>query len=96
MSKSVKIRFLGVFKRAYGSRQTSLQAKKKEKIRDVIQEIMAHSPELRHSLIDPELNSPLPNAVILVNGKEISILDGLETKVGNGDEIVLIPVVHSG
>jgi len=47
-------------------------------------------------LIDPELNDPLPNAVILVNGKEIGILKGLETEVRDRDEIVIIPVIHGG
>ncbi len=47
-------------------------------------------------LIDPELEDPRPNMLILVNGKEISVLNGLRTDIKNGDEIVLIPVVHGG
>jgi len=34
--------------------------------------------------------------LILVNGREISVLNGLETKLKDGDEISLIPVVHGG
>ncbi|MFX0092174.1 MAG: MoaD/ThiS family protein, partial [Candidatus Hodarchaeota archaeon] len=37
-----------------------------------------------------------PNALILVNGKEISVLNGLETQVEDGDKIVLVPVSHGG
>jgi molybdopterin converting factor small subunit len=47
-------------------------------------------------LIDPELNDPRPNALILVNGKEISVLKGLETTVKEGDQIILIPISHGG
>jgi molybdopterin converting factor small subunit len=34
--------------------------------------------------------------LILVNGKEISVLKGLETVLKEGDEILLIPVIHGG
>ncbi len=96
MDKSIKVKFLGVFKKAYGHAQVSLETEKNEKLRDVIQEITESSPELKRLLIDPELNDPLPNAVILVNSKEIGVLEGLETEVGNSDEIVFIPVIHGG
>jgi len=96
MNKSVKVKFLGVFKKAYGNGQISLEMEKKEKLRDLIRKIAKSSPELRRVLIDPELDNPLPNAVILVNGKEINVLQGLDTEVGNSDEIVLIPVIHGG
>jgi molybdopterin converting factor small subunit len=33
---------------------------------------------------------------MLVNGKEIGVLKGLETKLKDGDELVLVPVVHGG
>jgi molybdopterin converting factor small subunit len=34
--------------------------------------------------------------LVLVNGKEISVLDRLETLIKDGDEVVFIPVVHGG
>ena len=37
-----------------------------------------------------------PIRVILVNGREISILNGYQTEVSDGDEIVFVPVVHGG
>jgi molybdopterin converting factor small subunit len=62
----------------------------------VIKKVSEASPSLRHVLIDPELGSPLSNAVILVNGKEIGLLNGLETKLKDKDEILFIPVIHGG
>jgi len=53
-------------------------------------------PVLKRSLIDQQLEDPRPNALILVNGREISVLNGLETNLKDGDEIVLVPVVHGG
>ena len=54
------------------------------------------SVEAKRLLVDPELNDPRPNALILVNGKEINVLKGLETELKDGDEVTLIPVSHGG
>ena len=52
-------------------------------------------PRLQRTLI-ADLEDPRPNTLILVNGKEISVLNGLETILKDGDEIVFIPVLHAG
>jgi len=96
MSKIVKIKLLGVFRKAYGNSEVTLKIKKNERLREIIWKLAASSEELKHVLIDPELESPLPNAVILLNGKDISALNGLETPITHGDEIVLIPIIHGG
>lgn len=95
-NREVRIKLLGVFGRAYGTHRVKLRIGKDESIKKVIRRIAESSEELRRVLIDPVLESPAPNAVILINGKEISALDGLETPVADGDEITLIPVVHGG
>jgi molybdopterin converting factor small subunit len=54
------------------------------------------TPSLKRVLIDPELCDPRPNALILVNGKEVSVLDGMNTRVYPGDEVLFILVSHGG
>jgi molybdopterin converting factor small subunit len=39
---------------------------------------------------------PTSNVIILVNGREIGVLAGLETKLQAGDEVIIIPVSHGG
>jgi len=95
-SKMVKIKLLGVFRRAYGSSEVSLKIENNVQLREIIRKLASSSEDFRRVLIDPELESPLPNAVILLNGKDISVLNGLETPITNGDEIVLIPIIHGG
>jgi molybdopterin converting factor small subunit len=65
-------------------------------ILDAIKLITKEKQVLRRNLIDEQLSEPKPNALMLVNGKEISVLNGLETQLGDGDEIVLVPVIHGG
>ena len=54
------------------------------------------SEEFKQVLIDSQLDNPIPNALILVGGKEISSLQGLETTVRDTEEIVLLPIAHGG
>ena len=94
---NVKVRLLGVFRGLSGKSQVPLELEETTTIRKIIQKLAgAFSPEFKRTLIDPELEDPRPNALILVNGKEISVLQGLETEVNHGDEIVLVPVSHGG
>ncbi|MEM1565933.1 MAG: MoaD/ThiS family protein [Candidatus Bathyarchaeia archaeon] len=65
-------------------------------IRDLIGVIVEGFPQARRVLIDPELEDPRPNALIIVNGKEISVLNGLETILKDEDEVVFVPVSHGG
>ena len=97
MAVEIKVRLFGVFRGISGKDRLRMEFEKSASMRDVIQRLVqSFSPELRRVLIDPELVDPRPNALILVNGKEINVLKGLETHVGDGDEVVLIPVSHGG
>ena len=63
---------------------------------DAIRRLLESSHRLKSVLVDPELEDPRLNALILVNGVEISVLEGLETPVTSEDEIVVVPVAHGG
>jgi len=66
-------------------------------VRDVIKALAESLPaDAQRMLIDPDLNDPRPNALILLNGREINVLEGLETTISDGDEVTLIPVAHGG
>jgi len=92
----VKVKLLGTFRELTEIDQLSVEAKHLD-VRSVIMLLIdSASKRSRAMLIDPELNDPRPNALLLLNGREISILRGLETEVNDGDELVIIPVVHGG
>ena len=94
---SVELQLLGIFQRISGETCVHLKLEKPTTLREAIQNLTdSVLPKLKRVLIDSELEDLRPNALVLVNGKEISILQGLETRVGDGDEIVLIPVSHGG
>jgi len=97
MAIHVKVKLLGVFRGLSGKVWVPVESEGPTTVRKVIQKLTeAFSPEFKRVLIDPELEDPRPNALLLVNGREISVLRGLETEVNDGDEIVLVPVSHGG
>lgn len=96
MNAKVNIRLLGVFRGVSGKSQVTLEIEHPT-VRKVIKQLSESlSAEAKRLLLDPELNDPRPNALILVNGKEISILKGLETEIKEEDEVVIVPVSHGG
>ena len=93
---ALTLKFLGALRHACGSETMTLSYEKEAALMDVLNEVTEGKQELRRNLLDEQLADPKSNALILVNGREISVLDGLETKLKDGDEVVFVPVVHGG
>ncbi|MDH5623754.1 MAG: MoaD/ThiS family protein [Candidatus Bathyarchaeota archaeon] len=94
---NVEVKFLGIFRQFSGRNRVLVKLEKPATVRKTIEKLIeAFSSEFKLTLVDPELEDARPNALILVNRKEISVLQGLETEVEDGDEIVLVPVSHGG
>jgi molybdopterin synthase sulfur carrier subunit len=93
---AITVKFIGVFRSISGKGRLTIKFKGAIPLKNAIEEIVEELPKLELVLIDPELKDPRPNTLILVNGKEINVLKGLETMVDDGDEVVFVPVVHGG
>ena len=92
----IAVRFLGSLRAASKKNIITLNFERAISLRDVINTIVKHRPILSRALIGPENDDPRTNVLMLVNGKDTSILDGLETVLQDGDELVIVPVVHGG
>jgi len=93
----VEVRFLGIFQRLSGKKRFQLKLEEPATVRKLVMNLTeTFSSEFKQVLVDSQLGDPRPNALILVGGKEISVLQGLETEVRDSEEIVLVPVVHGG
>jgi molybdopterin synthase sulfur carrier subunit len=94
--KMILTRFLGALRHAAGVSEIAVDIEDNISIVEMLKEIARELPALKQSLNDQKPEELRSNALIIVNGREISVLDGLETKLKDGDELVLIPVVHGG
>ena len=93
---SLTIKFIGALRHLSGKTQFTINFQDGISIKQLIDSITQQLPALKNTFSDQELNDSRSNSLILVNGREISVLDGLETKLSDGDEIVFVPVVHGG
>jgi len=91
----VHVRLMGTFREAAG--QSEIQLGDCENIgQAIISLVKLLGNNFEKGIYDPVLNSPLTNALILLNGVEVNNLQGLETQVKEGDNMVLLSVTHGG
>ncbi|HYB68839.1 MAG TPA: MoaD/ThiS family protein [Candidatus Acidoferrales bacterium] len=92
----VSVKFVGSFRGISGKEKLALNFGRPVSLMALVEKIVEQVPKLRSSLIDPESGESRRSMLVLVNGKEISVLNGLETCVNDEDEVVFVPVVHGG
>lgn len=93
---AITVKFVGALRHASGVDKLKRDFPEDSSIRDLINEIVREKPELKRALTDNQSKEQITNALILVNGREISVLSGLETKIKDLDEVVFVPVIHGG
>lgn len=87
----VKIKLIPPLDKEVGSRELDIHIKDNSKIRDILYNLAL---KYRINLI---INGNVnPGYIILLNDKDINILEGLETRLRSGDVITIIPVSHGG
>ncbi|MEM3641525.1 MAG: MoaD/ThiS family protein [Candidatus Bathyarchaeia archaeon] len=96
MEMVVTVKFLGSLRNLSGKSKITLKFETHFPLREALKKIIEELPALRRALIDQELGDPRPNSLIIVNGREISVLNGLDTMLKDGDEVVFVPVLHGG
>lgn len=90
------VKFIGALYNIFEQSKKTFDYDNDISIMALIDLLIKIKPEVKESLITQQNEGYRLNSLILVNGKEISVLNGLDTKLGNGDEITLIPVIHGG
>jgi sulfur-carrier protein len=51
---------------------------------------------LSSHLFDPETGALIPHVRVMVNGRQIEFLMGVDTPLNEGDEVLLLPLVAGG
>ena len=95
----VQLKLYGVFRSAASANSPTVELPENERtVKSAIERIFALGEfrTLRSLLMDSTTSDPRPNALIMVSGREINTLRGLETELKEGDELALLPVAHGG
>jgi molybdopterin converting factor small subunit len=93
---TVNVKFVGSFRGVSGKRTLVLKLKGSTSLKSLVKRVVGQLPRLKSALVNPESGEPRRNMLVLVNGREIGVLKGFETTVGDGDEVVFVPVMHGG
>ena len=96
MGVSLKVKFVGALRHLTGKTQLTISYEEGMSLKRLLEKMSQEHPKLKRTFTDQPLNDAKSNSLILINGREISVLNGYDTKLNNGDEIVLVPVVHGG
>ncbi|MBC7090657.1 MAG: MoaD/ThiS family protein [Nitrososphaeria archaeon] len=84
----MKVVFVGHLKMLFGKEYLILEER--------VEDISSLIKYLNRIKLDKSVSVDRRNTLILVNGVEVSALNGLDTKVNEGDVITLVPVTHGG
>jgi len=91
------VRLVGVLRGVSGKSSITVKLREGDTIATLIQRLSAEfSEDFKRVLVDSEQNDPRPNVLILVNGREIELLQKLETRLEDDDVVTIIPVSHGG
>jgi len=95
----IRLRLYGVFRSAARSANIELEVSSTTPtVRNAIDALASRTDyrDLTQLLLDSQTSDPRPNALIMVSGREINSLNGLETQLLESDELSLLPVAHGG
>ena len=94
---SVKVHTILDLKRIIGKREVDISVPEGCTVRELIDEMVnTWGQELTSHLFNRNSGSLLPYIHLMVNSQDIIFLNGMETVLSDGDEIMIVPPVFGG
>lgn len=86
----VRLRLLGGVKRVFGREAMDVEVDGELiRLRDLLTYLASMSSDA-HGIMNPS------NLIIVINGREASLLGGLDAVISDGDQVSILTVVHGG
>lgn len=92
----IMFRILGALREVVGVKELLIDVPNNATVGSAIKQLIGHENMTHSALWDQEVDSPIPNALILVDGVEINNLNGIETLLEPEQEIVILSIIHGG
>ncbi len=96
---NIHLKLYGVFRTAAKTNELIIEIEEENStVKSAITQLVSRKEfeDLRQLLVEEGSSDPRPNALIMVSGREINTLKGLETELNDRDEVALLPVAHGG
>ena len=94
----VTIEYLGYIKQSLGLTQAeNLEIKTNASVRDLLVQLAEkHGEPFKKSVYLPEDKDLQPHHILALNGLMVNLINGLDTKLKEGDRVTIMPVVTGG
>jgi sulfur-carrier protein len=93
----VKVRTILTLKTIMGSGEMELPVSEGSTLGQLITTLVKRfGDELASQLYGPDSKSLRPYIRLMVNGRDIAFLEGMDTVLCNGDEVLVLPPVSGG
>ena len=89
------VRVYATLRDLLGTKSVTVETDGETTVRQVLRRLVAEYPSLADKLWDEEEN-PTGYVTMLLNGRSLEYLDGLDTLVGESDSLNLFPPVGGG
>lgn len=84
-------------KQVIGEKRTEIDLPQESTMEDLVQYMKNRwGEDLSRQLLDPESGAILSHMRVMVNGQTIHFLQGMETPLREGDEVLILPMVSGG
>lgn len=90
----VKVKFAGVLVLFAGSETAEVNVKCGSTLRDLLKQLTQENPRLRRRLTEDD--DLWPGVYVAINDVDIRLLNGLETRLNNGDVVLFLSYIHGG
>ncbi len=91
----VKVRLFALLREVAGTKEIEEEVEEGMTVKDLLERLSTKLPKRFRELVF-EGQDVSKNVMILVNRRGIRELEGLETKLKDGDEVALLPPVSGG
>lgn len=93
---SIWVEFLGILHHETGNTKLRINIDAPITVSTLIKRLATSFKLEANFLLEHETGRLRQNTLLLINGKEINVLDGLETKLVEDDVITIINISHGG
>ena len=93
-----KLKLMGAIGLDWGEKLITLNfgnTSKNKRLKDILMEIKEVKQEKFSIYFDNDL-SPKRGTIIIINGIDFNVIDGLESNISPNDEIIFIPTISGG
>jgi len=96
-SINVKVQTILYLAKIVVAREIEISVPNNSTLQEILENMVdTYGDELASHLFQPKSTTLLPYLRLMVNGRDIAFLDGMNTLLKDGDEILILPPVSGG